>query len=41
VKIFGVGKVVEKFIVEKFQNSYAIETKLRNEFVHRAEDRTG
>jgi hypothetical protein len=41
VKIFGVGKVVEKFIVEKFQNSYAIEAKLRNEFVHRAEGATG
>jgi len=41
VKIFGVGKVVERFIVEKFQNSYALEAKLRNEFVHRAEEGTG
>jgi hypothetical protein len=37
VKILGLGKIVEKFIVEKFQNSYAIEARLRNEYVHRAE----
>jgi hypothetical protein len=37
VKVFGVGKIVEKFIVEKFQQSYAIEARLRNEFVQEAE----
>ena len=37
VKILGLGRVVEKFIVEKFQNSYTIEARLRNEYVHRAE----
>jgi len=37
VKIFGVGKVVEKFIVEKFQNSYALEARLRNDYVSRVE----
>jgi len=37
VKVFGVGKVVEKFIVEKFQHSYALEARLRNEYLSRAE----
>jgi hypothetical protein len=37
VKIFGVGKVVEKFIVEKFKNSYAIEARLRNDYMSRIE----
>lgn len=37
VKLFGVGKLVERFIVEKFQNSYALEARLRNEYAHRAE----
>jgi hypothetical protein len=37
VKIFGVGKVVEKFLVEKIQSSTAIETKLRNEYMHKVE----
>lgn len=39
VKILGLGRVVEKFIVEKFQNSYALEARLRNEYVHGAEGR--
>lgn len=39
VKILGLGRVVERFIVEKFQNSYALEARLRNEYVHRAEGR--
>ena len=34
VKIFGVGKVVEKFLVEKIQSSTEIETRLRNEYLH-------
>jgi hypothetical protein len=34
VKIFGVGKVVEKFLVDKIQSSTAIETRLRNEYLH-------
>jgi hypothetical protein len=34
VKIFGVGKVVEKFLVEKIQSSTEIETRLRNEYMH-------
>ena len=38
VKILGLGKVVEKFIVEKFRNSYTLEARLRNEYVHRAEE---
>ncbi len=33
VKILALGRVVEKFIVEKFRNSYAIETRLRNEYI--------
>jgi hypothetical protein len=37
VKILGLGRVVEKFIVEKFHNSYTLEARLRNEYVHRAE----
>ena len=37
VKIFGVGKLVEKFIVEKFQSSYATEASLRNDYVSRVE----
>ena len=34
VKIFGVGKIVEKFLVDKIQSSTAIETRLRNEYLH-------
>lgn len=34
VKIFGVGKVVEKFLVDKIQSSTEIETRLRNEYLH-------
>ena len=41
VKIFGVGRVVERFIVEKFQSSYAIEARLRNEYAQRAEKAGG
>jgi hypothetical protein len=37
VKILGLGRVVERFIVEKFQHSFSIEARLRNEYVHRAE----
>ena len=39
VKIFGVGKMAEKFLVEKIQNSSAVENRLRNEFVHSIEDK--
>jgi hypothetical protein len=41
VKILGLGKVVEKFIVENFRNSYTIEARLRNEYVHKAEKQEG
>jgi len=34
VKIFGLGKIVEKFLVEKIQASSALETRLRNEYMH-------
>jgi Protein of unknown function (DUF2505) len=37
VKIFGLGKVVERFIVEKFQHSYATEARLRNDYMGRTE----
>jgi len=37
VKLFGVGKMIERFIVEKFQHSYALEASLRNEYARRAE----
>jgi hypothetical protein len=37
VKILGLGRIVEKFIVDKFQNSYAIEARLRNKYMLRAE----
>ena len=37
VKIFGVGKVVEKFLVEKIQGSTATETRLRNEYMHKVQ----
>jgi hypothetical protein len=37
VKIFGVGKVVEKFLVDKIQGSTATETRLRNEYMHKVE----
>jgi hypothetical protein len=36
VKILGVGRMVEKYIAEKFQQSYAIEARLRNEYIHKA-----
>ena len=35
VKIFGVGKVVEKFIQGKFRTSFGEESRLRNEFMHK------
>ncbi len=37
VKIFGVGKVMEKFLVEKIQSSSNAETRLRNEYMRNAE----
>ena len=37
VKIFGVGKVMEKFLVEKIQSSSEVETRLRNEYMRNAE----
>ncbi len=37
VKILGLGRVVEKFVVEKFQNSYTIEARLRNEYIKNVE----
>ena len=40
VKIFGVGKVVEKFLVEKIQGSTATETRLRNEYLHKVEKKS-
>lgn len=39
VKILGLGRVVEKFVVEKFQSSYTIEARLRNEYIHSVEGR--
>jgi len=33
VKIFGVGKLVEKFIVSSFQSSFDLECKLRNDYL--------
>lgn len=37
VKMFGVGKLVEKFVVERFQKAFALETQLRNEFIRQQE----
>jgi len=37
VKIFGVGKMVEKFLVEKIQTSSQSETRLRNAYIHSVE----
>ena len=37
VKIFAVGKVVEKFFVEKFQSSFGQESRLRNEYMVKME----
>ncbi len=37
VKILGLGRVVEKFMVDKFRNSYSIETRLRNEYIKTVE----
>ena len=34
VKLFGVGKLVEKFLISTFQKSYATECRLRNEYLH-------
>ena len=39
VKIFGVGKMAEKFLVEKIESSSDVENRLRNEFVHKIEDK--
>ena len=33
VKMFGVGKLVEKFIVTSFQKSFDLECKLRNDYI--------
>ncbi len=33
VKMFGVGKLVEKFIVSSFQKSFDMECKLRNDYL--------
>lgn len=35
VKIFGVGKLVEKFIAESFKKSFEIESRLRNEYINK------
>jgi hypothetical protein len=40
VKIFGVGKVVEKFLVDKIQSSTEIETRLRNEYLHKVQKKS-
>lgn len=40
VKIFGVEKVVEKFLVEKIQGSTATETRLRNEYMNSVEKKS-
>jgi hypothetical protein len=37
VKIFGVGKMIEKFLVEKIQSSSESETRLRNAYVKSVE----
>ncbi len=39
VKLFGVGKLVEKFIVGTFQKSFDLECKLRNDYLR--ETRSG
>ena len=35
VKIFGIGKMAEKFLVEQLQNSTAHENRIRNEYMHK------
>jgi hypothetical protein len=37
VKIFAVGKMVEKYFVEKFQSSFGEESRLRNEYMLKME----
>ncbi len=37
VKIFGIGKMAEKFLVEQLQTSTAHENRIRNEYMHRME----
>jgi hypothetical protein len=39
VKIFGVGKMIEKFLVEKIQTSSAVETRLRNAYIRSLGDK--
>ena len=39
VQIFGVGKVLEKFLVEKIQNASQTEFRLRNEYLRKVQDR--
>ncbi len=34
VKIFGVGRLVEKFFVDSFQRSFVVESRLRNEYIN-------
>jgi len=36
VKLFGVGKLVEKFIVTSFQRSFDLECKLRNDYIRQS-----
>jgi hypothetical protein len=37
VKIFAVGKMVEKFFADKFQSSFGQESRLRNEYMVKME----
>lgn len=37
VKIFAVGKMVEKFFVEKFESSFGHESRLRNDYIRSME----
>ncbi len=37
VKVFGVGKMIEKLLVEKIHSSSEAESRLRNEYIRKAE----
>jgi hypothetical protein len=39
VSIFGVGKMIEKFLVEKIQNSSSTETRLRNDYLRKIHEK--
>jgi len=40
VKIFGVGKLVEKYIADNFERSFGEESRLRNEYINQVHEKS-